>query len=308
MPNRLKPLNLFDFTGGINLRPETFQLLENELPELLNMEVDPRGGLNVRKGWECDQPDAGHRRTRGTRATVPHITAVGDRLVLVANSIDEPELRAVEQRRLHRRRPGRADANPHRCRLRLVGRPCGSPVAERQPGFTWDGYNPVQSCRRPAGSTGRTTTPTRAADRHMPCADLIAQHAGYLFVAGTNEDGVDRPNRIRWSHPNNPYGWAEDDYIDISEGGQQITAMIPYSDRLLIFKPDSGVGAVRLRRRQWELTNISRTVGCVHQQAICPQRGGRVLPVVAAGHLRLLGTGQRRPSCRCRSGPSSSST
>ena len=61
MPNRLKALNQFDFTGGINLRPETFQLLENELPELFNMEVDPRGGLNVRKGWEARQHHTGHR-------------------------------------------------------------------------------------------------------------------------------------------------------------------------------------------------------------------------------------------------------
>ena len=49
MPNRLKPLNQLDFTGGVNLRPETFQLLDNELPELFNMEVDPRGGSTCAK-------------------------------------------------------------------------------------------------------------------------------------------------------------------------------------------------------------------------------------------------------------------
>src|SRR5215207_3373652 len=53
MPNRLRPLNVVDFTGGINLRPEAFQLQPNELPDMLNMEVDPRGGINTRKSWKC---------------------------------------------------------------------------------------------------------------------------------------------------------------------------------------------------------------------------------------------------------------
>ena len=89
-----------------------------------------------------------------------------------------------------------------------------------------------------------------------------------MFVAGTFENGVRYPNRIRWSHPNNPYAWAQTDYIDLSEGGQRITAMIPYSDRLLIFKPDSVWALFGYDAETWELTNISRTVGCIHQQAI----------------------------------------
>jgi hypothetical protein len=39
-----------DFTGGLNLRSDQFQLADNESPEMLNVEVDPRGGVFSRGG------------------------------------------------------------------------------------------------------------------------------------------------------------------------------------------------------------------------------------------------------------------
>ena len=43
--------NRDDFTGGLNLRADQFQLSGNESPDMLNMEVDPRGGLFTRGGY-----------------------------------------------------------------------------------------------------------------------------------------------------------------------------------------------------------------------------------------------------------------
>ena len=37
-----------DFTGGLNLRADQFNLEYNESPALLNVEVDPRGGVRRR--------------------------------------------------------------------------------------------------------------------------------------------------------------------------------------------------------------------------------------------------------------------
>ena len=34
-----------DFTGGLNLRADQFQLSNNESPDMMNVEIDPRGGL-----------------------------------------------------------------------------------------------------------------------------------------------------------------------------------------------------------------------------------------------------------------------
>ena len=49
----MKRLSIFrqdDFTGGLNLRADQFQLAPNESPKMLNVEVDPRGGVFTRGG------------------------------------------------------------------------------------------------------------------------------------------------------------------------------------------------------------------------------------------------------------------
>src|SRR5215471_8011123 len=50
--NRLQPVDLTDFTGGLNLRRDQFQLAPNESPDMLNVDCDPRGGFYTRKGWQ----------------------------------------------------------------------------------------------------------------------------------------------------------------------------------------------------------------------------------------------------------------
>ena len=41
---------IYDFTGGLNFRADQFQLKANESPSMLNVEIDPRGGVFSRAG------------------------------------------------------------------------------------------------------------------------------------------------------------------------------------------------------------------------------------------------------------------
>ena len=41
-----------DFTGGLNFRADQFQLKDNESPFILNVDVDPRGGVFTRPGYK----------------------------------------------------------------------------------------------------------------------------------------------------------------------------------------------------------------------------------------------------------------
>ena len=43
--SRLSVIRQDDFTGGLNLRADQFQLGQNESPKMLNVEIDPRGGV-----------------------------------------------------------------------------------------------------------------------------------------------------------------------------------------------------------------------------------------------------------------------
>jgi len=44
---------LADFTGGLNFRADQFQLAPNESPSMLNVEIDPRGGVFSRAGYKA---------------------------------------------------------------------------------------------------------------------------------------------------------------------------------------------------------------------------------------------------------------
>ena len=41
---------LESFSGGLNFRSDQFNLAPNESPDLLNVVVDPRGGVRMRDG------------------------------------------------------------------------------------------------------------------------------------------------------------------------------------------------------------------------------------------------------------------
>ena len=275
MPNRLKPLNLVDFTGGVNLRPETFQLQDNEMPELLNMEVDPRGGINTRRSWVGFGPPVVAAPTVwNPRNAYAQTTSKGDRTWLISN-----RLTATTGQVLGRTNAGNwanvgdatADASPHIADFEAWG-DLVYVVRGSVPSLRWDGNTAALLTACATGNWQNDYTAPGATDT-FPAARLIASSHGYMFVAGTREDGVDYPNRLRWSHPNNPLRWAQSDYIDLFDGGQRITAIGAFSDRLMVFKPVSVSALFGYDAETWELTNVSRTVGCVSTQACCRNEG-----------------------------------
>ena len=48
--SRLETVALKDFTGGLNYRADAYQLADNESPDMLNVDIDPRGGFSQRNG------------------------------------------------------------------------------------------------------------------------------------------------------------------------------------------------------------------------------------------------------------------
>lgn len=268
MVNRLKPLNLFDFTGGINLRPETFQLKDNEVPDLLNMEVDPRGGINTRNGWTGFGPKA-TTATWNPRSAYAHTRSTGERIWMVANKpgATGQVLSRTSIGAWTNVGDGTANATPHTADYVAWGDDVYVVRGTAQ-SLRWDGTTATLLTTSAAANWQNDYAAPGATDT-FPLGQLVEQQNGYMFVAGTNEDGVARPNRVRWSHPNNPRRWAQADYVDITDGGQRITAIVAFSDRLLVFKPDSVWALFGYDADTWEMTNISRTVGCWSQQAIC---------------------------------------
>jgi hypothetical protein len=101
----------------------------------------------------------------------------------------------------------------------------------------------------------------------------IAYHYGQLFVGNTVEGSptpVRYKSRLRWSHPGDPERWREDDWIDIDVGkdGDQITALVPYRDHLLIFKNNSVHALYGDSPETFTVVNLSNDFGCLEQEGV----------------------------------------
>jgi hypothetical protein len=263
MVNRLEPINLMDWTGGLNLRRNQFQLADNESPDMLNVDVDPRGGFFTRKGWLRWNPGDIVDPTTivwQPRNAAVHNQANGDQVIYVTN--DHLVYSAGNDRIFTQLSGINAQAAPH----------CADFAA-------WGDYMYI--------ATGMFNTPYRRlrtdapqalaqafsevdAPVHltMPKAEFVAPHGGYLFCAVTSESGQNYFARVRWSHPNKPDSWRAGDYIDIDSGGGKITGIMSFRDHLLIFKTNSMWALYGYDDDSWQLIKVSMSVGCPSVTAI----------------------------------------
>lgn len=257
MPNRLEPINLLNFTGGLNLRRTTFQLAENESPSMLNVEVDPSGGVYSRKGWELFTTSDVVAGDWDPRNAFSQLQSDGTQYNYVANEGDL----------LY----GGSDAVFTAAGLTLTASPHLADFA------SW-GDTLYIACGRGQQSASRVSTSapavlalattgawndvyTTPAGGKLPSCDFFETHTGYLFAASIDESGSDFPNRLRWSHANNPEDWAELDYIDIKTGGSKITGLMSFNDHLLIFKNNSVWALFGYDSDSWQLIRVSSQVG-----------------------------------------------
>lgn len=100
---------------------------------------------------------------------------------------------------------------------------------------------------------------------------------GVVFVAvGQDLSPTVHKNRLRWSHPNNANDWRSFDYIDIDVGvdGDVITALVPFGDRLLIFKRHSIYALSGTSPDTFQVYPISRRVGATDARALVLTEAG----------------------------------
>lgn len=274
-----RPLDLLDFSGGLHLRRSEFALAHNQSPDMLNVDVDPKIGVLTRPGWMrwneediIEEPDGASWVPRNAYI---HATSDGDYIVYVSN--DQDETRTVyystsEASFIDMRTDSAGfscSAEPHLADFASWGDVCYIATGQSDPSYKKDGTDDAVPLAAPVGGGSSTFNDdyTLPAGGYMPKANLVETHLGYLFVAGIEEDSdgdasdEKYPNRLRWSHPNEPEDWAQLDYIDISDGGSRITALKSYRDALLIFKEDSIWALFGYDSSSWQLIQVSSSVG-----------------------------------------------
>ena len=269
MTTRLQKLTLGDFTGGLNVRQNAFQVGDTETPDMLNVSVDARGGIVTRSGFtRWNGPNIDNPATWDPRHGEPHTYSNGTYAVYIAsnNTVYRGDSSAVFTDTTIS-----CDAGPHQADFAAWGDDmyiaCGAGLSS----YKHDSIGEQQIPKVGNGSWNNDyTTPLGG---YMPSADLVEAHAGYLFVASVDEnyDGAGArayPNRLRWSHPNSPEDWAQLDYLDILTGGGRITALKSFQDHLLIFKGSSVWALFGYDSESWQLVQVSDETGTVSPASV----------------------------------------
>jgi hypothetical protein len=257
VPNRLEPINLVSFVGGLNLRRSQFQLADDESPDMCNVDVDPRGGFVTRRGWlrwnEEDVVDPFVIEWK-PRNQFSHAKTTGEQDIYVVNGT---KIYVAPVTGEFSEVPGVvAQANIHGCDFAAWG-----DTVYMTPGM----FQP--SVRRVGGvvstldgdNWSEVDAPLFGV---LPQADFIEAHAGYLFVASTFENATSHYTRLRWSHPNRPDAWRQDDFIDLEAHGGRITGIMAFQDHLLIFKTNNIWALYGYDESTWQLVRVSTSTGC----------------------------------------------
>lgn len=274
---------IVDFTGGVNYRADQFQLKKNETPSILNLEIDPRGGLFSR---------AGYKKKHTTAIVDAGVDPWNPKSLFNYKALNAPTIMLSTAQTA-----GPVDGKVYHSsgtNFSVLNTAAATPLQVKSTNgcsFTqWqnilymargvDGTVPYKWTEGDTYATaltasGPTWQPYQApVGGYMPRAELNITHANKMFVANTYEDGVAYPNRVRWSHENRPEDWYQQDYIDIMAGGEGVTGLQVIDGQLLIFKPKAMYLLMGYDADTFQLVELSTTVGIDYPQQAVAGAGG----------------------------------
>ena len=265
-----------DFTGGLNLRADQFQLARNESPDMLNIEIDPRGGVFTRGGM---------REINST--AVPYSTTWNPQKLYAFNSAT-PYLMLTTNNRVFKSTGSNFTALEVSAGVPVV------PQQEHGACFAEWG-NTLYMCMGTAGNggykwvagdayvTALTASGTNPHDWQayatptggkMPTAQHLIVHANKMFAANTVENSVAFPNRVRWSHESLPEDWLFDDHIDFEGGGTGITGLAVVAGQLVVFKKNAIYIVYGYETADFQVVQLTTAFGCESHDWIAASETG----------------------------------
>lgn len=267
----IRAIRVDDFTGGLNLDSNSFQVEKNQSGDLLNVDLNPKGGVSSRWGFVRKHNNAIGGLAAGvfapthlfywSGASAKYVMLASNDGIYYSTGGDFTSL-STPTDNAH----GASFANWDRENdsYLYIARGSGYQTAR------WDGTT-ITALTASGGAGGSTewqnnlTSPTGT---HAPKGEHAVTHAERMWVAGTTEGGNEYPNRVRFSHPLFPESWRQDDYIDIAGGGSRITGMVPFGGHLLVFKQQSVWAIYGYSEDTFQLVELSSRLGAVNPNAI----------------------------------------
>lgn len=271
----LNVVELRNFTGGLNLRADAFQLANNETGDLLNVEIDPRGGFFSRGSF-----------LRMNTSAVPYTgswtpkrmhgfeTDSGARWLLLSTLTE-----------IFKSSGGNFDALK-------IGATTNMPISSNWGAYATDwgdaAYiatgNTTQGCKWTGSGYATQLTASGAGQwqnnyasptgTHMPKAKFVETHGDAMWVANVTIDGVNYPNRVYWSHTFNPESWAELDWIEVDGGGKEILGIVSVKGHLLVFKQTGIYAIYGYSKETYQLVTVSENIGLANPDSFAKSNNG----------------------------------
>lgn len=243
-----------DFSGGLNLRDAPSSLAPNESPDMMNVTLDERGGIQKRLGqrkWNATvYPGGTVKQTFEWKSAAKVIVQAGGDLYEGTSTTAFKTFTTSA-------RVGLAD---------FVGKLC---IIHPVDGlFTWDG-----------------ATLTAIADPDAPKGDVLYPWQNKLWAAGNPINKA----RVAWSAINDPAAWAAADFNDLREkDGEQVVALKGAAGES-IATGEQGLCAFK-QRSAYRITDsttgayvtIDATVGAASALAVVAD-SGRLITLSEAG-------------------------
>lgn len=280
----MSAINIFeqrDFTGGLNLRSDQFQLSDNESPKMLNVEIDPRGGVFSRGGM--------------TRINSVAIAGTWDPQKLYQFSGDgtNPNIMLTNGSKIYKSTGGNFTTLQYSAGNDVVGNsPHGicaavwgdtlymaTGEASTAGGYSWKtSQTYATNITRSSYSPQAWQATADASIVKMPQCEHLVVHASRMWAAQTSEDvsGVTThfPNRIRYSITGTATNWSESAYFDLLGGGNGITGMAVANGSLIVFKPTATYLIYGTDPSNFGVIQLSDKLGCQSHHAMAVADNG----------------------------------
>jgi hypothetical protein len=299
---QVRAFEVTNFSGGLNLEAGQFNLGGNECAEIVDMDIVGRGGVRRRKAIRALNNNFNGPFEACPRSVWTYESPNGDRYVFV---IAPKQVSGVNKLMWYSKNDASMVSFTsdfglaNNTAVGSLTAPARTAVLNDKVWGVW-GYTGSVATRPKPFSIDSTGTLTVATNEAGCLADTpnnygwtesydfeagsvaasvnartIAAHYGYLWAAHTIEKDLGGtvtrfPSRVRWSHPGIPDRWRQDDYIDIEIGkdADEITALVPYRDHLLVFKSRSVHAIYGDNAENFVVVNLSNQFGAVSQEAV----------------------------------------
>lgn len=269
-----------DFTGGLNLRADQFQLQRNESPDMMNVEIDPRGGLFSRGAFREINNTAvpgtwAPKRLTWFKGSTEYLMLTTETTVYTSTGTNFSVLNFGAGTPI-------VSASTNGSSLAQWGKTMY--ITTGQAGvasYKWEVTDTYATALTASGPTWQAyASPVGG---YMPKAEHVIQHTNKMFVANTKEDGTVYPNRLRWSHEGLPSDWLAADYIDFNGGGDGITGLAVVAGHLVVFKPQAIYVLFGYDSTDHQVVELSSSLGADNPSYVAQSEQGVYFYVHAKG-------------------------